>query len=198
VKIWTKRAAGVGAIIGGLLVAGTVAAGASDVPLLGDATKSAPVVGQASQAIPAGTADPASALKRSSSRAGSSAARTAAPDSSTDISGVANATKATVDVGDVTLSDVLDACGNAVAVADGQAVGDCPEEDASKGPDKGDGTPGKPNGGTDTETTDISGLLNATELAVRTGRITATGVADICGNAVEALGGSAMGDCPGK
>ncbi len=33
-RIWTKRAAGVGAIIGGLLVAGSVAAHAADLPLV--------------------------------------------------------------------------------------------------------------------------------------------------------------------
>jgi hypothetical protein len=48
VKIWTKRAASVGAILGGLLVAGTVAANAADLPMVG-ALNSLPLVGQATQ-----------------------------------------------------------------------------------------------------------------------------------------------------
>ena len=40
-KIWTKRAAGMGAIIGALLVAGSVAANAADLPLV----SSLPLVG---------------------------------------------------------------------------------------------------------------------------------------------------------
>ena len=44
-KIWTKRAAGVGAIIGGLLVAGSVAANAADLPLV----NSLPLVGNGQQ-----------------------------------------------------------------------------------------------------------------------------------------------------
>ena len=58
-KIWTKRAAGVGAIIGGLLVAGSVAANAADLPL----ASSLPLVGngqqqQAAPAVPAKMAIP--------------------------------------------------------------------------------------------------------------------------------------------
>jgi hypothetical protein len=59
VKIWSKRAAGVGAIIGGLLVAGSVAANAADLPL----ASSLPLVGngqqqQAAPAVPANMAVP--------------------------------------------------------------------------------------------------------------------------------------------
>jgi periplasmic divalent cation tolerance protein len=46
VKIWSKRAVGVGAIIGGLLVAGTVAAGAADLPVVGGALRTLPLVGR--------------------------------------------------------------------------------------------------------------------------------------------------------
>ncbi len=44
-KIWTKRAAGMGAIIGALLVAGSVAANAADLPLV----SSLPLVGNGQQ-----------------------------------------------------------------------------------------------------------------------------------------------------
>jgi len=59
VKLWTKRAAGVGAIIGGLLVAGSVAANAADLPL----ANNLPLVGngqqqQAAPAVPANMAVP--------------------------------------------------------------------------------------------------------------------------------------------
>ncbi len=50
-KIWTKRAAGVGAIIGGLLVAGTVAANAAPMSMVGSALNNIPFVGQATQQV---------------------------------------------------------------------------------------------------------------------------------------------------
>jgi hypothetical protein len=57
VKIWTKRAAGMGAIIGALLVAGSVAANAADLPLV----SSLPLVGNGQQqaaAVPEHVATP--------------------------------------------------------------------------------------------------------------------------------------------
>jgi hypothetical protein len=57
VKIWTKRAAGMGAIMGALLVAGSVAAHAADLPLV----SSLPLVGNGQQqaaAVPEHVATP--------------------------------------------------------------------------------------------------------------------------------------------
>jgi len=186
VKIWTKRAVGVSAILGGLLVAGTVAASASDlssIPLVGGALS-----GVTSQATSAAGAVAPSAVQRGSS---SKATRSRTPNTGrtgnvTNISGVGNGTKVGVATGDVTANVPVKACGNAVSVASSVTKGaQCSAGTA--GSKKPKGNKPKSNPGAGTSRTTISGVLNGTTANLNLGAITANIPLAICGNSVAAL-----------
>jgi hypothetical protein len=191
VKIWTKRAVGVSAILGGLLVAGTVAASASDlssIPLVGGALS-----GVTSQATSAAGAVAPSAVAPSAVQKGSSskATRSRTPNTGrtgnvTNISGVGNGTKVGVATGDVTANVPVKACGNAVSVASSVTKGaQCSAGTA--GSKKPKGHKPKSNPGAGTSRTTISGVLNGTTANLDLGAITANIPVAICGNSVAAL-----------
>jgi len=191
VKIWTKRAVGVSAILGGLLVAGTVAASASDlssIPLVGGALS-----GVTSQATSAAGAVAPSAVAPSAVQKGSSskATRSRTPNTGrtgnvTNISGVGNGTKVGVATGDVTANVPVKACGNAVSVASSVTKGaQCSAGTA--GSKKPKGHKPKSNPGAGTSRTTISGVLNGTTANLNLGAITANIPLAICGNSVAAL-----------
>ncbi len=217
-KIWTKRAAGVGAIIGGLLVAGTVAASASDLPLLGNAVSSVPVVGPKLESLSADPLAATNANQSASSRHSGTAKttktaknnknsktdntaktdKTAGASSSSNsktnshISGIANANSVGVDVDGVTLQDLIDLCGNVVAVASDGASGECPEE--------GGGGSNPNNGGSNPHNSsmtnsDISGILNANDVHVGIGKIVAQDLLDLCGNNISVASTGGDADC---
>ncbi len=190
-KIWTKRAVGVSAILGGLLVAGTVAASASDlssIPLVGGALS-----GVTSQATSAAGAVAPSAVAPSAVQKGSSskATRSRTPNTGrtgnvTNISGVGNGTKVGVATGDVTANVPVKACGNAVSVASSVTKGaQCSAGTA--GSKKPKGNKPKSNPGAGTSRTTISGVLNGTTADLNLGAITANIPLAICGNSVAAL-----------
>ncbi|HEY3036768.1 MAG TPA: hypothetical protein VGJ54_19185 [Streptosporangiaceae bacterium] len=190
-KIWTKRAVGVSAILGGLLVAGTVAASASDlssIPLVGGALS-----GVTSQATSAAGAVAPSAVAPSAVQKGSSskATRSRTPNTGrtgnvTNISGVGNGTKVGVATGDVTANVPVKACGNAVSVASSVTKGaQCSAGTA--GSKKPKGHKPKSNPGAGTSRTTISGVLNGTTANLDLGAITANIPVAICGNSVAAL-----------
>ncbi len=190
-KIWTKRAVGVSAILGGLLVAGTVAASASDlssIPLVGGALS-----GVTSQATSAAGAVAPSAVAPSAVQKGSSskATRSRTPNTGrtgnvTNISGVGNGTKVGVATGDVTANVPVKACGNAVSVASSVTKGaQCSAGTA--GSKKPKGHKPKSNPGAGTSRTTISGVLNGTTANLNLGAITANIPLAICGNSVAAL-----------
>ncbi len=127
-KIWSKRAAGVGAIIGGLLVAGSVAANAADLPL----ASSLPLVGngQQQQAAPAVPAKMAIPQVGNSKAAGPKHAVTnqkaevskARPgygddrhgDDSSVVVGNGSGNKTIVGTGNTSVNAPVNACGNAI------------------------------------------------------------------------------------
>ncbi len=107
-KIWTKRAAGVGAIIGGLLIAGSVAASASDLPPAGALSK-LPLAGKA-------VAQKASALPRQSSVVPQQA--TATPQEADDDSDVpTSGTRTGTAVGSTNVNAPINTCVNTIAVS---------------------------------------------------------------------------------
>ncbi len=127
-KIWTKRAAGVSAIIGGLLVAGSVAANAADLPLV----SSLPLVGngqqQAAPAVPQHIAVPqvgtstAATPKHESTTQKATVSRGARPaygngehgDDPSVVVGNGSGNKTIVGTGNTNVNAPVNVCGNPV------------------------------------------------------------------------------------
>lgn len=164
-KIWTKRAAGVSAIIGGLLVAGSVAANAADLPLVG----SLPLVGGQQQAAPASAqraipqpmATPMHAAKRAASRKHGSNSQTAVmpqsnsrgynggdhegSDDGSVVVGNGSGNKTIVSTGNTNVNAPVNVCGNPVNAPLGTvAAAECDNEqnNVSAGSASADGNDG--------------------------------------------------------
>lgn len=179
-KIWTKRAAGVSAIIGGLLVAGSVAANAADLPVV----SSLPLVGgltggqqQAAPAVPQHTVTPmkAGAAKRTASAKHETSNQTAVrpqdarpgygggdegDDSRSIVLGNGSGNKTIVGTGNTNVNAPVNVCGNPVNGPLGvAATAACDNQQdnlaagsASSGDDDGDSIVIGSGSGLDTET----------------------------------------------
>jgi hypothetical protein len=186
VKIWSKRAAGIGAIIGGLLVAGTVAAGASDlasVPGVGSALSAGH--GAKSQLAHTASTTPAKARKQPASQARSTSVRS--KDSSGVLTGIDTTVKVTRNNVPVTV------CGIAVGVASDTTRGDCAKRTAS-GKDDRDGKGGSGGDSTTVSTKDSSGVLTGIDTTVDVSRNNVPVL--VCGAAVGVLADQTTGKCP--
>ena len=201
-KIWTKRTAAIGAILGGLLVAGTIAASASDLPLLGGAASSVPAVSR-TQTTPASsvastaqrTASSKAAANRTSDNAkADKTAGSTANGSGGSVNGIGNRNNVDVDVDGVSLKDVADVCGIVVDVAGSGGHGTCPPQGSSSTPGGGGG------GGSDPEqsrsSSSVNGILNENTVSAEVGKITAEDVLDACGIDVVVAAGGDSTDCP--
>ena len=202
-KIWTKRTAAIGAILGGLLVAGTIAASASDLPLLGGAASSVPAVSR-TQTTPASsvastaqrTASSKAAANRTSdnAKADKTAGSTAAGGSGGSVNGIGNRNNVDVDLDGVSLKDVADVCGIVVDIAGSGGQGTCPPQGSSSTPGGGGG------GGDDPEqrssSSSVNGILNENTVSAEVGKITAEDVLDACGIDVVVAAGGDSTDCP--
>jgi len=130
VKIWTKRAAGMGAIIGALLVAGSVAANAADLPLV----SSLPLVGNGQQqaaAVPEHVATPQMGSSKAASprravtnqkaevspkgaRPGYGSDRHGGSDDSSVVVGNGSGNKTIVGTGNTSVNAPVNVCGNPI------------------------------------------------------------------------------------
>lgn len=198
-KTWTKRAAGVSAIIGGLLVAGTVAAGASDlpIPVVGhatDAVSSLPLGSVTSQATPASAVAPSKAQKGSPSKPQKGSSTKSTGGSHNDTSGIANNLKAGVGLGPVVAEVPVLACGNAVAVASSNTNPACPAGKSGGNNPKGNKPP-KSNPGGGTSSSDTSGILNNLDAIVNVGPAAVKIPVGVCGNAIAVASNATNGAC---
>jgi hypothetical protein len=173
VKIWTKRAASVGAILGGLLVAGTVAANAADLPMVG-ALNSLPLVGQATQqATRAGSAVPM-VVERSTAR------------------GIGSGT--TVDLGlrNTSVKAPVTVCGNTVNVVGKFNKARCRHRAASGGHRTSPTTGGSRGSVTSRY---ASGILTGTTAKARVEDTSVELPITGCGNTVNAVGMGSRSSC---
>ncbi len=170
-KIWTKRAAGVGAIIGGLLVAGTVAANAAPMSMVGSALNNIPFVGQATQQV--SRSDMAAPTIVRSGRA----------------RGIVSGTAVGVGVSGNKVNAPVLLCGNTVNVV-GRSKVRCYRGTASSG----SSGPSTSNNATVVSSRRARGVLSGSAVGVGVNGNTVNAPVTACANSVNALGLS-KGSC---
>jgi hypothetical protein len=209
VKIWTKRAAGVGAIIGGLLVAGSVAANAADLPLVSSLPLVGSLTGGQQQAAPA-VPQPAVTRQRSenarSNRANHEgrASQTAAVVPQADgyqgggngsnrvVIGNASGTRTLVGTGNTNVNAPINVCGNPINGPLGvSATADCDNKQDNL-------SAGSTNFGEGDENSVIVGTGSGTETQALLGNTNIHAPINTCGNPVNAGGLFADAACKNR
>jgi hypothetical protein len=171
VKIWTKRAAGIGAIIGGLLVAGTVAANAAPLSMVGSALSSIPFVGQAAQQVSRGDMAAPTLVQSSTAR------------------GIASGTAVGVGVSGNKVNAPVLLCGNTVNVV-GRSKARCRRGAASSGSSR----PSSSHNATVVSSRGARGILSGSAVGAGVNGNTVNAPVTACANSVNALGLS-KGSC---